>query len=61
MLIINPVFYPQVKNKPCVHWAYEFIIEDMAPSQTIWLDENIDIVLWLDGNVLLFIWYCHNQ
>jgi hypothetical protein len=55
MRITNHVFYPEVKNKPSVHWAYEFIIEDMAPSQTIWLEENIDIVLWLDDNVLLFI------
>jgi hypothetical protein len=25
MLVTNLPFYPQVKNKPCVHWAYVFI------------------------------------
>jgi hypothetical protein len=27
MLMINPIFYLQVKNKPCVHWGYAFILE----------------------------------
>jgi hypothetical protein len=27
MFVTNLFFYPQVKNKPCVYWAYAFIFE----------------------------------
>jgi hypothetical protein len=34
MLVINSFFYLQVKNEPCVHWAYAFIPEYSANANT---------------------------
>jgi hypothetical protein len=59
----NPIFYPQIKNKPYIHRAYAFILElstvavspGIEPGGIVFPSQNNNIVLYLFG-VLQTMW-----
>jgi hypothetical protein len=51
MLVTNAFsfLYPQVKNKPCVHWEYAFILVHSTVANSKYYSDNFNFWVVLNG------------